>query len=258
MAGTPLIHSVVVTGANRGIGLELVKHFLRMPNPPEVVFATCRDSAGPGARELRTLASRHPNLAILQLEATDGKSVQAAVKSAEARLAGAGLNLLINNAGVMPPCPLESATPAGMLEVYNINLVGPMLVTKAFLPALRTAAQASEHQGLSCRRAAIVNMSTVLGSLEKTPELFSSMPVVSYRCSKAALNMLTKCQAIGYREEGILCAAIHPGWVRTELGGEQAPLTVEESVAGIMTVLGNLSEKEHGTLLSWEGETLPW
>ncbi|XP_042293979.1 C-factor-like [Sceloporus undulatus] len=258
MASGGPIGSVLVTGANRGIGLELVKRFLAKANPPKVVFATCRDPEGPRAQELRALASKHPNLAILQLETTDPKSIQAAAKKAEARLGGAGLNLLINNAGIMPACTLESATSEHMLDVYNTNLVGPMLVTKEFLPLLRKAAHASVHKGMGCGKATIINMSTILGSIEKAPEHYALFPVVSYRCSKAALNMLTKLQSMGFKEEGILCVAIHPGWVKTDLGTEKADLTVEESVKGIMDVLCNLSEKQHGILVTWEGKTLPW
>ncbi|CAI5782017.1 Uncharacterized protein PODLI_1B002370 [Podarcis lilfordi] len=252
------IRSVLVTGSNRGIGLQLVKCFLEKPNPPQVVFATCRDPEGARAQELRHLASKHPNLAILQLETTDEASVKAAAKKVEARLGGAGLNVVINNAGVMPPCTLESATAKDMLDVYTINLVGPMLVTKELLPLLKKAAHGSNQKGMSCGKAAIINMSTVLGSIEKTPEHYFAFPVVSYRCSKAALNMLTKCQSMGYKDDGILCTAVHPGWVKTELGSEQADLTVEESVSGIMKVLCNLSEKQHGVLVTWEGNVLPW
>nr|XP_056718508.1 C-factor-like [Euleptes europaea] len=257
MAG-PQCCSVLLTGANRGIGLEIVKRLLEKANPPKMVFATCRDPEGARGQELKSLASKHPNLKILQLETTDPASVEAAAKKVKAHLGDCGLNLLINNAGVMPPCTLESATAKDMLDVYNTNTVGPMLVTKAFLPLLKKAAHASKQKGMSCGKAAIVNMSTILASIEKTPETYFFIPVVSYRCSKTALNMLTKCQSMGYKDEGILCTALHPGWVKTELGSDQADLTVEESVDGIMKVLCNLSEKEHGVLVSWEGKVLPW
>ncbi|XP_032648152.1 C-signal-like [Chelonoidis abingdonii] len=256
------VRSVLVTGSNRGIGLELIKHFTGKLNPPEVIFATCRDPEGVRAQELKNLASKHPNVVILQLEATDSASIKSTAKKAEAHLGGTGLNLLINNAGIMPPSTLESATPEDMLSVYNTNVVGPLLVTQAFLPLLKKAALGSNQKGMSCSKAAIVNISSVLGSIEKTPELFSFVPVVSYRCSKAALNMLTKCQSMGYKQDGILCTALHPGWVKTELGNfqpnVQADLTVDESVSGLMKVICDLSEKHHGVLLSWEGNTLPW
>uniref|UniRef100_A0A8D0B9W2 C-factor-like n=1 Tax=Salvator merianae TaxID=96440 RepID=A0A8D0B9W2_SALMN len=252
------VGSVLVTGSNRGIGLELVKRFLGKPNPPQWVFAACRDPEGPRAQELRSLAAKHPSLALVQLETTNEESIRAAARKVEGCLGGSGLNLLINNAGIMRPCTLDSATAQEMLEVYATNLVGPMLVTKAFLPLLRKAAQESHQKAMCCAKAAIVNMSTVLASIEKTPETYFFVPVISYRCSKAALNMLTKLQSMGYKEEGILCTALHPGWVKTELGSDQADLTVEESVNGIMKVLCSLSEKQHGVLVTWEGKTLPW
>uniref|UniRef100_A0A8C8RG82 C-factor-like n=1 Tax=Pelusios castaneus TaxID=367368 RepID=A0A8C8RG82_9SAUR len=258
------VHSVLVTGSNRGIGLELIKHFIGKPNPPEVIFATCRDPEGTRAQELKNLAAQHPNVVILQLDTTDPGSIKAAAKKAEAHLGGSGLNLLINNAGIVSPSTLESATSEDMLSVYNTNVVGPLLVTQAFLHLLKKAAQGSNQKGMSCSKAANVNISSVLGSTEKTPETFF-VPVVSYRCSKAALNMLTKCQSMGYKDAGILCTALHPGWVKTELGrlAGRGPmgggdLTVDESVSGIMKVLCNLSEEHHGILVTWEGNTLPW
>ncbi|XP_065423837.1 uncharacterized protein LOC101949471 isoform X3 [Chrysemys picta bellii] len=217
MASGGNVQSVLVTGANRGIGLELVKQLVRKPNPPGWIFATCRDLEGARAQELKNLASKHPNLVILQLEATDPTSIQAAAKKAEAHLGGSGLNLLINNAGVMPESTLESATAADMLAVYKINVVGPMLVTQAFLPLLKKAAQESIQTGLSCSKAAIINVSTIGGSIGNTPSM-ATFPVISYRCSKTALNMLTRCQSVRYKEDGILCTALHPGWVKTELG----------------------------------------
>uniref|UniRef100_A0A8C8RFS0 C-factor n=1 Tax=Pelusios castaneus TaxID=367368 RepID=A0A8C8RFS0_9SAUR len=240
------VHSVLVTGSNRGIGLELIKHFIGKPNPPEVIFATCRDPEG-------TRAQTH----VLSPDTTDPGSIKAAAKKAEAHLGGSGLNLLINNAGIVSPSTLESATSEDMLSVYNTNVVGPLLVTQAFLHLLKKAAQGSNQKGMSCSKAANVNISSVLGSTEKTPETFF-VPVVSYRCSKAALNMLTKCQSMGYKDAGILCTALHPGWVKTELGSDEADLTVDESVSGIMKVLCNLSEEHHGILVTWEGNTLPW
>ncbi|XP_010071644.1 PREDICTED: uncharacterized oxidoreductase C663.06c-like, partial [Pterocles gutturalis] len=110
---------------------------------------------------------------------------------------------------------------------------------------------------LSCSRAAIINMSSSAGSIE---ELFvwDYGQVISYRCSKAALNMLTKCQSLRYREHGILCAALHPGWVQTAMGGPQSQMTVDESVRGMLKVLSSLSEKETGTFLNWEGKVVPW
>ncbi|XP_067386244.1 C-signal-like [Emydura macquarii macquarii] len=250
-------HSVLVTGSNRGIGLGLVKHFLGKPDPPEWIFGACRDPEGTRAQEIKNLAAKHPNLVLVPLEVTDAASIKAAAKKVGEHLKGSGLNLLINNAGIGSHTTLDSANPEDMLTVYNTNLIGPMLVTQAFLPLLKKAAQASKQKGMSCSKAAVINISSTLGSIQKVPEMFF-LQMIAYRCSKAALNMLTKCQSLGYKEDGILCAALCPGWVKTDATGDEAPLTVDQSVRGILQMLTTLSETHTGTLVNWEGNTVPW
>ncbi|XP_053126715.1 uncharacterized protein LOC128334251 isoform X2 [Hemicordylus capensis] len=222
--------SVLVTGANRGIGLELVRQLLGKPDPPQWVFACSREPDGERGQELRNLASRHPNVVMIKLDATSPASVKDAAGCVEDHLKGSGLNLLINNAGI-----------------YK----------EAFLPLLRRAAQASLQEGLSCRKAAIVNISSLLGSI-KLVSLTYGKPAISYRCSKAALNMLTECQAMSYKEDGILCTMIHPGWVKTDMGGQEADVTVDESVRGILSVLSTLSNEHSGAFFDWKGKKLPW
>ncbi|KAM4894282.1 C-signal-like [Sylvia borin] len=254
------VRSLLVTGANRGIGLGLVRHFLRMPKPPQWIFATCRDPKGQRAEELRNLASKHPNIIIIPLEVSDPTSIKAAAAKVAEHLGGSGLNLLINNAGIVKLTTLDTETLEDMREIYTTNTIGPLLVGQAFLPLLKKAAQGSPGSGLSCSKAAIVNMSSIGGSIDSCFgwELF---PCPSYRCSKAALNMLSKCQSLGYKEHGILCIALHPGWVQTDMGssaGHTPPTTVDDSVQGMLKVLSSLSEKETGAFLDWEGKVVPW
>ncbi|XP_067390502.1 C-signal-like [Emydura macquarii macquarii] len=233
------VRSVLVTGTNRGIGLEFIKQFLEKSNPPKWVFATCRDPAGAQIQELKNLASRHPNLVIVVLEVTDPASIKAAAAIVEEHLKGSGLNLLINNAGIGRLSTLESETPEGMSLVYATNVTGPLLVSQAFLPLLKKAAQESAQKGMSCTKAAIVNMSSEAGSIQNVCSWHVEQ-ILSYRCSKAALNMLTKCQSLGYAGDGILSIAVCPGWVQTDLGNtssHKAPLTVDVSVRGILNVL---------------------
>ncbi|XP_063190150.1 C-signal-like isoform X2 [Chroicocephalus ridibundus] len=247
-------------GANRGIGLGLVRHFLELPEPPQWVFAGCRDPKGQRAQELQNLASKHPNLVIVPLEVADPDSIKAAAARVGEQLGGSGLNLLINNAGIAKLSLLDNETLENMTQVYTTNTVGPLLLGQAFLPLLKKAAQGSPGSGLSCSKAAIINMSSNGGSIA-SPAGWELMQVVSYRCSKAALNMLTKCQSLGYREHGVLCVALHPGWVQTDMGtsaGHMPPLTVEASVQGMLKVLSCLSEKDTGTFLDWEGKVVPW
>ncbi|KAM8799388.1 C-signal-like [Eudromia elegans] len=259
MAGL-CVRSALVTGANRGIGLGLVKHLLQMPNPPERVFAACRDPKGERAQELQRLASKHPSLVIIPLEVTDPASIQPAATKVTEYLKGSGLNLLINNAGIAKLTLLDNETSQDMSEMYATNTIGPLLVSQAFLPLLKKAAQGSPSSELSCNRAAIINMSSIAGSTAEM-YLWDFVQCTAYRCSKAALNMLTKCQSLGYRQHGILCAALHPGWVQTDMGnssGQQAPLPLDASVQGMLKVLSSLSEKDTGAFLDWEGKVVPW
>ncbi|XP_038003617.1 C-factor-like [Motacilla alba alba] len=255
------VRSVLVTGANRGIGLGFVQHLLKMPNPPQWIFAGCRDPKGQRAQELQNLASKHPNIIIIPLEVADPASIKAAAAKVGEHLGGSGLNLLINNAGIVKPNSLDNETPENMIQVYTTNTVGPLLMGQAFLPLLKKAAQGSPGSGLSCSKAAIINMSSYAGSIEDM-YVWDFGQVVSYRCSKAALNMLSKCQSLAYKEHGILCVAFHPGWVQTDMGGGSAsykpPLTVDDSVQGMLKVLSSISEKETGAFLDWEGKIVPW
>ncbi|XP_071613308.1 C-signal-like [Heliangelus exortis] len=253
-------HTVLVTGANRGIGLGLVQKLLELPSPPQWVFAGCRDPNGQRARELQSLASKHPNLVIIALEVSDPISIKAAAARVGEKLGGLGLNLLINNAGVVKPLSIGAETLESMTEVYTTNTIGPLLLSQAFLPLLKKAAQGSPGSALSCSKAAVINISSNGGSIA-SPAAWELMHIVSYRCSKAALNMLTKCQSLAYQEHGVLCVALHPGWVQTDMGGsgpQKPPLTVDDSVRGMLKVLSSLSEKDTGTFLDWEGKVVPW
>ncbi|KFR09938.1 C-factor, partial [Opisthocomus hoazin] len=251
--------SVLVTGANRGIGLGLVQHLLGLPNPPKWVFAACRDPEGQRAQV-------RPGWDAAGC-AGDGGTGQhvGEEKGVGEQLGGSGLNLLINNAAMLICNTLDTETLESMTQVYTTNTIGPMLLSQAFLPLLKKAAQGSPGSALPgseriCNKPAIVNMSSSGGSI-KDVYLFDRAPVLSYRCSKAALNMLTKCQSLGYREHGVLCVALHPGWVQTDMGGsgsQKPPLTVDDSVRGMLKVLCSLSEKDTGTFLDWEGNVVPW
>ncbi|XP_078525640.1 C-signal-like [Lissotriton helveticus] len=255
---SPLARTILITGCNRGLGLEMVRQLLAKPNAPEQIFATCRTPESPQCQTLNELAAKHSNLKVIQLEATDPTSVNKAAKEVEAHLKGAGLNVLINNAGIMPPSTLETVDAEDLMHLYTTNVVGPLLVTKAFLHLLKKAAKNNAQAGMSCSKAALINMSTIGSSITLCHELYDVLPVVSYRCSKAALNMLTKCQSLGYKPDGILVTAIHPGWVQTDLGGPGATLSTQDSVKGILNVLYHLTEKDNGCLLDWEGKSIPW
>ncbi|XP_069821369.1 C-signal-like [Dendropsophus ebraccatus] len=249
---------LLITGSNRGIGYELVRQLVEQQNPPKQIFATCRDPSSPRNKKLNDLAAKHPNVVVIKLETTDANSIKEASKEVGKHLNGAGLNLLINNAGIASKSDLDCADSEDFMNVYSTNLIGPFLVAKELLPFLKKAAEENPEKPLSCSKSAIINVSSRLGSIQDTLGSYNDYPALSYRCSKAALNMLTQCQSQGYKKDGILCTALHPGWVQTDLGGEEAPLTVEQSVQGILQVLDSLSEKHSGILINWEGNVMPW
>ncbi|XP_069466217.1 C-signal-like [Ambystoma mexicanum] len=246
--------SVVVTGSNRGLGLGLVEGLAAAQPAPDLVVATCRHPES--AQELQLLSKKYSNIRILQLDVVSEESRQAMVQQVEALVGEAGLNCLINNAGINTVATLEEVTAENMLKIYETNTVAQLLVTKALLPLLRRAAQRTE--GMGWHRASIINMSSISASMQLVQEKEMFLMVYPYRIAKTALNMVTRCLAADLKCEGILCMSLHPGWVKTDMGGTQADLRMEESVPLIISLLGRLSEKDTGTFLDWKGDTVPW
>jgi NAD(P)-dependent dehydrogenase (short-subunit alcohol dehydrogenase family) len=218
--------TVVITGGNRGIGHELSR-----------LYSDAGDTLVLGARRPQdTDASGE----ILPLDVSDDTSV-AAFASA---LDGRPIDILINNAGVIGP-DRQSALEtdfSGFLDALNINTIGPLRVTQALLPSLRKA-----------RGAKVVIISSRMGSLS-----YAKSDRVAYRASKAAVNKLTQCLATDLAEEGIAVAALHPGWVRTDMGGPSADISVEESALGLKAVIDGLSMAKSGQFISYDGTALSW
>ncbi|XP_034392032.1 C-factor isoform X2 [Cyclopterus lumpus] len=250
--------NVVVTGSNRGIGLELVKQLAEGTGEETHIYAGCRAPEGTGAEALRDIQTQYPGkITIIKLDMSDEDSISAAVQEVNKQIEAGGLNLLINNAAINQPGPLAPLSATGkkdMMDVYETNVVGPFLIAKMFLPLLKRAAEMSspakdmEEENMSCRRSAIINISTVISSIHKCPETFA----------QAALNMLTRCQSLDFKRHNILVTAIHPGWVRTEMGGSEAVLSTKDSVLGMLTIMSSLGNKDSGMLVDWQGNTIPW
>ncbi|XP_076589517.1 C-signal-like [Chaetodon auriga] len=254
--------NILVTGSNRGIGLELVKQLAEKTGAEAHIYACCRQPEGSGAETLRNLATQHPGkITLIKLDVSNEDSISAAVQAVSKQIGAGGLNLLINNAGITKPAvpaPLSATGRKEMMEVYETNVLGPFLLGKMFLPLLQRAAEEDKGDQMSCRRSAIINMSSIISSIEKCNETFSMAQVYPYRISKAGLNMLTCCQALDFKKDNILVTALHPGWVRTDMGGEEGQLSTFESVDGMMNVMPSLSNKDSGLLLDWEGKRIPW
>ena len=222
--------TVLITGANRGIGLELARQYSAAGWD---VIGTARKPEA--AVELRRLGAK-----IVQLDVT----VQASVDRMARSLSGTPIDMLINNAGIqLLMWKLDEIDFDDFTKSLEVNTVGPVRVTQALVPNLRL----SEH-----RR--IINVTTNLSSIaENTDGGF-----YGYRESKAALNMFTKSLAAELGPEGFTCIVMHPGWVKTDLGGPQAPLQVDESASGIRAVIEGLTPADNGSFRTWAGEEMAW
>lgn len=232
---------ILITGANRGIGLGLVRRYLELGE--RRVFATCRRPDA--ASELQQLAGQHGDrLTVLPLEVTDLDSIAAAAKQVAQQIDG--LDLLINNAGINPKDGSQdfaAITPETMLNVMNVNVVGPLMVVKGFVDLLKA--------GNNVR---LVNISSQMGSLTNRP---NGGPY-AYCSSKSALNMVTRTLAADLKPYGVTTITVHPGWVRTDMGGPNASLTAEDSTHSMVAFFDTLNASHNGLFYRWDGESLPW
>ncbi|NWW77721.1 H17B6 dehydrogenase, partial [Climacteris rufus] len=249
------VGSVLLTGCDGGLGLALLKGLLELPSPPRHLFAACLDPQGKHLASHGHQPVPKPSCALADV--TDPNSIKAAVGKVQEQVGSAGLNLLINNAGTTRRSTLATETAENMSLVYTTNTIGPLQTSQAFLPLLKEAAEAEGQRELSCSRAAIINISSILGSIE-VAEAWEERQDICYRCSKAALNMLTKCLALEYGRSGILCVSVDPGRVTPPLEQGMGPVTVEESVRGVLRLLAQLSATSNGTFWDWRGQRLPW
>ncbi len=229
---------VVVTGANRGIGLALTRRLLDQGHR---VFATARRPEQ--ARSLHELLKRHPDrLHVIPLDVRDESQIVRARD--EVRALTDRVDWLINNAGVLYENERIATLPAeNLIHSFQVNAIGPMMMVKHFLPLLERG-----RQPLICQ------MTSMMGSIA----MASGAGYYSYRGSKAALNMLSRVLSFELRPKGIIVLLMHPGWVRTDMGGPAAPLLPDESAAGILRVLEKATLSDSGRFLTWEGKELPW
>ncbi|XP_035520859.1 C-factor [Morone saxatilis] len=252
--------SVLVTGASRGLGLQIVDSLASGGFSPGKIIATTREPAR--AQKLQELAQKHPNIHIVTLDVVNQASIEGSVEEVGQLLQQQGLNCLINNAGINVVADFHTVTAEMMIENFHTNAVAPLMITKAFLPLLKQAASRGGAGGtgsMGIQRAAVINVTSLLGSVELNwGERANNFKWYPYRTSKSALNMVSRSMAVDLEPHGILCMAIHPGWVRTDMGGSQAPLSPEESVSSVLSVIGGLTEKDNGSFLNFTGEVLPW
>lgn len=226
---------VVVTGANRGIGLELARQLSRRGDQVE---AGVRDPSN--ARELAALAG----VRVHQLDVSDAASVKAFASA----VGTAPIDMVFNVAGVIARSSglgqlAEDLTLDDAMTTFDINALGALRVVIALLPAVRKGGAKK-----------LVHITSGMGSIGDN----KSGGAYAYRMSKVALNMMSRSLAVDLRPEGILSVVINPGWVKTDMGGSSAPTPVEESVAGILSEVDKATLADSGEFLNWKGNRYPW
>jgi len=229
---------VLITGAGRGLGLEFVRRYLARGAR---VFALVR-RVGSDA-PWNELAERHPGqLSVLTQELAD----TAAFGGLAERLGQStpALDVLINNAGILASGERFGTLSAdALIAGFRINAVAPLLLTQALTPLLAKG-----------ERPRVAMLSSELASIASRQRFGTP----SYSISKAALNMAMRLLALELGPRGIGCVALHPGWVRTDMGGEQATLTVEQAVPPLIERIEQLSPEQYGGFFSADGSALPW
>ncbi|XP_069135035.1 C-signal-like [Argopecten irradians] len=191
---------------------------------------------------------------LARLHVCDFNSYRKLEETVSSELQDEGLNLIICNAGVFERSGFEDTTPELMMSLFTTHTIAPMTLAQTFAPHMKSAAQKSSEEGMSWRKATVVNITSELGSIAMN-KCGGFYPC---RASRTALNMITKTQSIDLKTDGILVVAINPGWVQTNMGGPSAPVTPIDSVKGMLSVISNLSAESSGKMFNFKGEIMPW
>jgi NAD(P)-dependent dehydrogenase (short-subunit alcohol dehydrogenase family) len=223
--------TVLVTGANRGIGLEFVRQYAA---DGWRVIATARATA-----EASDLTNISGDVRVQPLDVADFHAVSRFGEG----LGGDPLDVLIANAGVMGPQRMETSEDGeAWIEMMRVNSVAPVLLAKSVLGNVAAA------------KGKLVAITSRMGSIEDN----GSGGYIAYRASKAALNAAWKSLSIDVKGRGIACAVLHPGWVQTRMGGGGAPLAPEDSVSNMRRTIDKLDAGESGGFFNYDGAPIPW
>lgn len=229
--------TVLITGANRGLGLEFCRQYTR---DDWRVIATCRQPDS--AMELNALARQYAHFQIHALDVADFSQIDALSQA----LTHETIDVLINNAGIYAD---KQGQGLGQLDYqyweksFLINTLAAVKMTEAFMPQVQKSKQKL-----------IVAISSLMGSMADN----GSGGSLLYRSSKAALNAAMKSLSIDLSRHSIGVLILHPGWVKTDMGGENALINVEESVAGMRQQIEIFNQHKTGRFLNYEGVQLPW
>lgn len=229
------MNTILITGANRGLGLGFSRHYLAAGHR---VFAAARDPGG--SADLMALQGEYGDwLNVLRLDVSSEESVLELADSLE----GLALDLVINNAGVCRGEAFGQWTAATFVTAMAVNVTGAALVAQAVAPSMK-------------RGAKLVNISSGLGSIGLN--LSPDAGLDAYAASKAALNLVSCRLASILEADGITVLAMSPGWVQTRMGGEKADLTVDESIAAMSATIERLTRADSGRFVDRHGDPIPW
>lgn len=232
------MNRVIITGSNRGLGLEWVRQYA---SKGWRVYATCRFPEQADA--LQRLADKNPCISIHRLDVTHVDEV----REMAAELGDAALDLLVNNAGIYRERwgkdKLGQIDYSDWQDSFAVNTLGAMRITEAMIENL-----AQSERGL------IVTISSHMGSIAD----IGSPNDYAYRSSKAALNAVMKGLCLEVSSHGVGVLLLHPGWVRTRMGGQDAPLSAEESVTAMRRLVEQFSTAQSGHFYRYDGNEIPW
>ena len=228
--------NILITGANRGLGLGFAKKCLKKNVH---VLATVRDIKG--SKELLALKERFPdNLEIFELDLLKKKAGYTLANFLGER----PIDILINNAGVGSTNQhFEAVSPKPWLEVLKVNLIAPLMVTQSIIDNVKKGSDKK-----------IYFLSSQLGSIADN----TSGGMYIYRSSKTGLNQVIKSLSVDLKPQGITVVSLHPGWVKTDMGGPNAPISIDESIDGMMQVIYATDISDTGRFLNYKGKELPW
>jgi len=228
--------TVLITGTNRGIGLEFVQQFLARG---DTVLATCRQPNS--APALQQLQKEYQHLQVLRLDVASAESLQHFPQ----QLAVDAIDIYINNAGVYGPRNASFGNVDGetWMSVLRVNSIVPILLTQLLIDKLR----AGDDKKL-------LYLTSKMGSIDDNTGGGSYV----YRSSKSALNAVVKSLAVDLAADGFTSAVLHPGWVRTDMGGPNALIDTATSVAGMMRLIDSLGTEQSGSFFNYDGSVIPW
>jgi NAD(P)-dependent dehydrogenase (short-subunit alcohol dehydrogenase family) len=231
--------NILITGASRGIGREMVEQFLKQDSKNRVIALSMN------ADKLMDLHREYGNRLIAAPISVSEETAKAEIKKLfeSGELKGEGLDLLINNAGTYPkePDDFERVSIDLLQQGFEVNTYAAFRTTQACLPYLKKS-----------KNPVVASITSLMGSISDN----TSGGSYAYRMSKAALNMFNKSFSVDHPE--ITAIVFHPGWVQTEMGGSSAPTTVAESASGMLKVLKGLKKSDSGKFFDYEGDPIAW